>query len=155
MSSLKETMLANLREMVKLQRAAHDSMFKFSIKKMWPISLIAPQVDWIRIARMMDTLQDTCKKQKKFLSKEKGSAPEADLPFLNSLPEYLDSLAKVAEFLGRAAVFKQDVLEKKIKASVKEWNAILKSYNEASDKMAKVGISIFFLYDMPKLQSGQ
>jgi hypothetical protein len=155
MASLKETLLANLREMVKLQRAAHDSMFKFSIKKMWPISLIAPQVDWIRIARMMDTLQETCKKQKEFLAKEKGSAPEADLPFLSSLPEYFNSLAKTAELLGRAAKFKQDVLEKKTKASVKEWNTILKSYNEACDNMAKVGISIFLLYDMPKLQGGQ
>jgi len=146
MPSLKETMLANLREMVKLQRAAHDSMFKFSIKKMWPISLIAPQVDWIRITRMMDKLQLTCKEQKEFLSKERGSAPEADLPFLKLLPDYLDWLLKVAEMLGRAAAYRQDVLEKKIKMSIKEWNSILRSYNEASDSMAKVGITLYKAY---------
>ncbi|MDR2554561.1 MAG: hypothetical protein LBC64_03950 [Fibromonadaceae bacterium] len=146
MPSLKETMLANLREMVKLQRAAHDSMFKFSIKKMWPISLIAPQVDWIRITRMMDKLQLTCKEQKEFLSKERGSAPEADLLFLKLLPDYLDWLLKVAEMLGRAAAYRQDVLEKKIKMSIKEWNSILKSYNEASDNMAKVGITLYKAY---------
>jgi len=146
MLSLKETMLANLREMVKLQRAAHDSMFKFSIKKMWPISLIAPQVDWIRITRMMDKLQLTCKEQKEFLSKERGSAPESDLPFLNLLPDYLDSLSKVAEMLGRAAAYRQDVLEKKIKMSIREWNSILKSYNEASNGMAVVGIVLYKAY---------
>jgi hypothetical protein len=146
MPSLKETMLANLREMVKLQRAAHDSMFKFSIKKMWPISLIAPQVDWIRITRMMGKLQLTCKEQKEFLAKERDSASEADLPFLNLLPGYLDSLSKVAEMLGRTATYRQDVLEKKIKMSIKEWNSILKSYNEASDSMATIGIVLYKAY---------
>jgi len=146
MPSLKETMLANLREMVKLQRAAHDSMFKFSIKKIWPISLIAPQVNWMRITRMMGRLQSICKEQKEFLSKERNSAPEADLPFLNLLPDYLDSLSKVAEMLGRAASYRQDVFEKKIKMSVKEWNFILKTYNEASDSMAMVGIVLYKAY---------
>jgi hypothetical protein len=136
-------MLSNLREMAKLQRAAHDSMFKFSIKKMWPISLIAPQVDWIRIARMMGNLQQTCKEQKIFLASEKKNAPEEDLPFLNLLPSYFDSLSKVAGMLGKAASFKQGVLEKKIKASVSEWNAILKAYNKASDEMAKTGIVLY------------
>jgi len=139
-------MLANLREMIKLQRAAHDSMFKFSIKKMWPISLIAPQVDWIRITRMMGKLQETCKEQKAFVAKERGGSPEADLPFLNLLPEYFDSLSKVAGLLGRAATYKQDLLEKKIKMSIKEWNEILKSYNEASDDMARVGIVLYKAY---------
>jgi len=146
MPSLKETTLANLREMVKLQRAAHDSMFKFSIKKMWPISLIAPQVDWIRITRMMNKLQLTCKEQKEFLAKERDGAPDTDLPFLNLLPGYLDSLSKVAEMLGRAATYRQDVLEKKVKMSVKEWNSILKAYNEASDGMATVGIVLYKAY---------
>jgi hypothetical protein len=146
MPSLKETMLANLREMVKLQRAAHDSMFKFSIKKMWPISLIAPQADWIRITRMMNELQTKCKEQKKFLENERGNAPEADLPFLNILPGYFDSFAKVAELLGEAAAYRQDALEKKIKISIKKWSSILKSYNEASDSMATTGIILYKAY---------
>ncbi|MDR2582757.1 MAG: hypothetical protein LBC75_04680 [Fibromonadaceae bacterium] len=146
MPSLKEIMLENLRKMVKLQRAAHDSMFKFSIKKMWPISLIAPQVDWIRIDRMMGTLQTTCKEQKEFLESARGNAPEADLPFLNLLPEYFDSLAKVAELLASAATYRQNALEKKIKISIKEWDSILKTYNEASDNMAKTGITLYKVY---------
>jgi hypothetical protein len=146
MPSLKETMLANLREMIKLQRAAHDSMFKFSIKKMWPISLIAPQADWIRITRMMETLQEKCSEQKDFLAKERGGALEQDLPFLNLLPEYFDSLARVAELLGRAASYRQNALEKKIKISIAEWNSILKSYNEASDSMSTVGIILYKAY---------
>jgi len=147
MPSLKETMLANLREMVKLQRAAHDSMFKFSIKKMWPISLIAPQVDWIRITRMMGQLQATCEEQKEFLAKERSNAPESDLPFLKLLPDYLDSFAKVAESLASAATYRQNALEKKIKMSIMEWNSILKSYNEASDNMAKIGIVLYRAYE--------
>jgi hypothetical protein len=146
MQSLKEAMLLNLREMLKLERAAHDSMFKFSITKLWPISLIAPQVDWIRITRMMNELQTACKDQKSFLAREKASAPEADLPFLNLLPNYFDSLSKVAQMLGKAASYKQDVLEKKIKMSVGEWNLILKTYNEASDSMVKVGFVLHNAY---------
>ncbi len=140
-------MLANLREMVKLQRAAHDSMFKFSIKKMWPISLIAPQVDWIRIDRMMVQLQTTCKEQKEFLARERGNAPEADLPFLNLLPEYFDSLSKVAHLLAQAATYRQNAIEKKIKMSIGQWNVILKTYNEASDNMAKTGINLYRMYE--------
>jgi hypothetical protein len=147
MPSLKETMLANLREMVKLQRAAHDSMFKFSIKKMWPISLIAPQVDWIRIVRMMGQLQAKCREQKEFLAKECRNAPETDLPFLNLLPDYFDSLARVAETLASAATYRQNALEKKTKISIKEWNSILKTYNEASDNMAKTGIVLYKVYE--------
>jgi hypothetical protein len=147
MPSLKETMLANLREMVKLQRAAHDSMFKFSIKKMWPISLIAPQVDWIRIVRMMGQLQAKCREQKEFLTKERNNAPETDLPFLNLLPDYFDSLARVTESLAQAATYRQNALEKKTKISIREWNAILKKYNEASDNMAKTGIVLYKVYE--------
>jgi hypothetical protein len=139
-------MLANLREMVKLQRAAHDSMFKFSIKKMWPICLFAPQVDWVRIARMMENLRGKCTEQKAFLAKEQANAPEADLPFLKLLPDYLNSLSSVAEQLGKAAAYRQDVLEKRIKMKIGEWNFILKSYNEASDNMARVGIVLFKAY---------
>jgi len=142
MPSLKETMLANLRELVTLQRAAHDSMFKFSITKVWPISLIAPQVDWIRISRMMDNLQEKCEEQKDFLANNLDSVPEQDLFFLKLLPEYLDLLAKVAGILGRAAVYRQDVLEKRIKMKMKEWNLILISYNEAGDNMATKGIAL-------------
>jgi hypothetical protein len=146
MPSLKETMLANLREMVKLQRAAYDSMFKFSIKKMWPISLIAPQADWIRITRMMGDLKTKCKEQKEFLARERASVPETDLPFLNLLPDYFDSFAKVAQLLGEAAAYRQDALEKKIKIGIKRWNSILKSYNEASDRMATMGIVMYKAY---------
>jgi hypothetical protein len=147
MPSLKETMLANLREMVKLQRAAHDSMFKFSIKKMWPINLIVPQVDWIRITRMMDNLQAVCKEQKTFLAHEQANAQEAELPFLKILPEYLDSFAKAAALLGEAASYRQSLLEKKIKSSIKEWDSILKSYNIACDNMAKIGIVLYKAYE--------
>jgi hypothetical protein len=147
MHSLKKTMLANLREMVKLQRAAHDSMFKFSIKKMWPISLFAPQVDWIRITRMMELLQKKCTEQKEILAKECGEAPQEDLPFLNLLPNYFESLAKVAELLSVAATYRQNAIEKKTKINIGKWNAILKTYNEASDNMAKTGIILYKAYE--------
>jgi len=154
MSSLKETMLANLREMIKLQRAAHDSMFKFSITKIWPISLFTPQVDWIRITRMMDNLKEKCKEQKEYLAGELGNAPEQDLPFLKLIPEYLDLLATVAGVLGGAAAYRQDVLEKKIKMTMKEWNSILVSYNDASDNMTRAGILLHSSYELSTMQSG-
>ncbi|MCL2259776.1 MAG: hypothetical protein FWC15_00310 [Fibromonadales bacterium] len=165
MSSLKETMLANLRELVKLQRAAHDSMFKFSITKIWPISLFTPQVDWIRITRMMDNLKEKCNEQKEYLANTVGAihrgcpegehgCPEGDLPFLKLLPEYLDLLATVAEVLGRAAAYRQNVLEKKIKMTMKEWNSILISYNDASDSMTRTGILLHSNYELSTMQSG-
>ncbi|MCL2283281.1 MAG: hypothetical protein FWC26_08190 [Fibromonadales bacterium] len=143
MSSLKGTVLANLREMVKLQRAAHDSMFKFSITKLWPICLFTPQVDWIRITRMMNSLLEKCEEQKEFLAKERGNAPEDDMPALNLLPEYIDALASASEILGGAAAYRQDVLERKRKMRFGEWNSILKNYNVACDNMAKAGVALY------------
>jgi len=69
------------------------------------------------------------------------------LPFLNLLPEYFDSLAKVAQLLAQAATYRQNALEKKIKMSIMEWNSILKAYNEASDNMAKTGITLYKVYE--------
>jgi hypothetical protein len=96
---------------------------------------------------MMEQLQAKCGEQKDFLARERRNAPEADLPFLNLLPDYFNSLAKVAELLARAATYRQNALEKKTKISIREWNAILKAYNEASDNMAKTGIILYKVYE--------
>ena len=39
----------NLKEMMRAKNTAHESIFKFHWKKMWPFSLIWPQVDFVRI----------------------------------------------------------------------------------------------------------
>ncbi|MCF0222810.1 MAG: hypothetical protein HUK20_00935 [Fibrobacter sp.] len=41
----------NLREMLRAKNTAHQSMFKFHWKKMWPFRLIWPQVDYLRIVQ--------------------------------------------------------------------------------------------------------
>ena len=51
--SLSEAVFENLKELIKAKNAAHESMFKFHWKKLWPFSLIFPQVDFIRIQRFM------------------------------------------------------------------------------------------------------
>ena len=47
----------NLKEMMRAKNTAHESIFKFHWKKMWPFSLIWPQVDFVRIVRLMDELR--------------------------------------------------------------------------------------------------
>ena len=48
----------NLKELIRAKNTAHESIFKFHWKKMWPFSLIWPQVDFVRIVRLMGELRN-------------------------------------------------------------------------------------------------
>ena len=62
----------NLKELLRAKNTAHESMFKFHWKKMWPFSLIWPQVDYERIVRLMSEIR------KNAIARRKG--------FVNRLP---------------------------------------------------------------------
>ena len=62
----------NLKELVKAKNAAHESIFKFHWKKLWPFNLIWPQVDYLRIIRFMGEVGEQAIQQKEFIAHNKN-----------------------------------------------------------------------------------
>ena len=140
-----EIIFNNLKELVKAKNTAHESMFKFHWKKMWPFNLIWPQVDFNRIVRFMGELATNCRKQKDLVDEAKKKAAPFEATFLNAVPAYLDALDISCQKLSAAAQWKQDMLMKKIHKDVKlrrdvsEWSRILKEYEDAQGNLVRAG----------------
>ncbi len=136
---LSSAVFENLKELLKAKNAAHESMFKFSWKKLPPFSLIWPQVDYIRIQRFMGDVKSQALSQKSFIeANRKDSTPE-EAEFLNAVPAYVEALANSCDCLARVARFKQELLEKKQKRDVFLFNDILKKYEAAQSELVRAG----------------
>jgi len=135
----------NLKEMIRAKNTAHESIFKFHWKKMWPFSLIWPQVDFIRIVRLMGELRKNVTTQKELVTKAKAKAKPYEKTFLDSVPMYLDKFDTSCKNLADIAQWKQDLLEKKVHHEVKmirdvsEYNQILKAYENAQNELVQAG----------------
>ena len=135
----------NLKEMIRAKNTAHDSIFKFHWKKMWPFSLIWPQVDFIRIVRLMDELQKNVISQKALVKEAKAKSMPYEKTFLDTVPAYLDSIGVSCKCLADVAQWKQDMLEKKLHHDVKmirdvsEYNQLLKAYEKAQSDLVQAG----------------
>lgn len=135
----------NLKEMLKAKNTAHESMFKFHWKKMWPFNLIWPQVDFERIVRLMSELRKNVINQKNLVVQAKAKAQPFEKTFLNAVPAYLDALDVSCKYLGDAAQWKQDMLIKKINKDIKfkrdvaDWSNILKAYEDAQGNLVRAG----------------
>ncbi len=136
---LSDAVFENLKELLKAKNAAHESMFKFSWKKLPPFNLIWPQVDYIRIQRFMGDVKSQALSQKSFIEKNRGTSAPEEAEFLNAVPAYVDALAVSCERLARVARFKQDILEKKQKRDVFLFNNILKDYEAAQAELVRAG----------------
>jgi hypothetical protein len=135
----------NLKEMMRAKNTAHESIFKFHWKKMWPFSLIWPQVDFIRIVRLMGELQKNVTSQKALVKEAKFKAKPYEKTFLDTVPAYLDCFGESCKHLAAVAQWKQDMLEKKLHHDVKmmrdvsEYNNILKAYEKAQNDLVQAG----------------
>lgn len=137
--SLSIIIFNNLKELISAKNAAHDSMFKFHWKKMWPFCLLWPQVDFIRIERFMGTLCEQCEDQIKFLNGNKDKASKEEIPFLDSVPAYLEALSVTCQKLAIVANYRQALLEKKEKKNAFKFNDMLKAYQEATASLTRAG----------------
>ena len=135
----------NLKELLRAKNAAHESMFKFHWKKMWPFSLIWPQVDYERIVRLMSEIRKNTINQKNLVLQAKDKAKDFEKTFLNAVPAYLDALDVSCQKLSAAAQWKQDMLLRRISKDVKlrrdvsEYNQLLKAYEEAQGNLVRAG----------------
>ena len=135
----------NLKELLRAKNTAHESMFKFHWKKMWPFSLIWPQVDYERIVRLMSEIRKNAINQKNLVLQAKDKAKYFEKTFLNAVPAYLDALDVSCQKLSAAAQWKQDMLLRRISKDVKlrrdvsEYNQLLKAYEEAQGNLVRAG----------------
>lgn len=135
----------NLKELVRAKNTAHESMFKFHWKKMWPFNLIWPQVDFIRIARFMGEISTNCTSQKKLAAEALKKAQPFEHAFLKAVPAYLDALITSCDKLAAAAQWKQDFImrkakgQTKLRSDVSEYNSILKDYEKAQGDLVRAG----------------
>ncbi|MCQ2091840.1 MAG: hypothetical protein MJY85_04100 [Fibrobacter sp.] len=135
----------NLKELMRAKNTAHESMFKFHWKKMWPFNLIWPQVDYVRIVRLMEEIRKNIINQKNLVAQAKSKAKPFEKTFLDAAPAYLDAMSISCKSLAEAAQWKQDMLEKKIhkevkfKRDVSEWSRILKEYETAQGDLTRAG----------------
>lgn len=129
----------NLKELLKAKNAAHESIFKFHWKKLWPFSLIWPQVDYLRIIRFMGEVKTQAYGQKDFIRGNRTKAAPAEHPFLDAVPDYLDALAVSCDKLAAVARFKQDLLEKVPGRKVMDFKRLLDDYEKAQDELVRKG----------------
>ncbi|MBP5246318.1 MAG: hypothetical protein J6Z31_00440 [Fibrobacter sp.] len=137
--TLSEAVFENLKELIKGKNAAHESMFKFHWKKLWPFSLIFPQVDFIRIQRFMGEIKEQALGQKTFIQNNLSKSVPDEKDFLKAVPAYIDALAVSCEKLATIAKFKQDILEKKQKRDVFAFNRLLTEYQNAQADLIRAG----------------
>ena len=135
----------NLKKMVKAKNTAHESMFKFHWKKMWPFRLIWPQVDFERIVRLMEEIRKNCVSQKALVKQALSQALYIEHNFLSAVPPYLDALDVSCKNLAAAAQWKQDWRMKKVNRDVKikrdisNWSNILKEYETSQGNLTRAG----------------
>lgn len=135
----------NLKELVHAKNTAHESMFKFHWKKMWPFNMIWPQVDFNRIVRFMGEIATNCRNQKALVAQAQKKSQDFEKKFLNAVPAYLEALETSCDKLAAAAQWKQDWLERKAKGGAKlrrdvsEYNNLLKDYEKAQGDLVRAG----------------
>jgi hypothetical protein len=140
-----QVIFENLKELLRAKNTAHESMFKFHWKKMWPFCLIWPQVDYERIVRLMSEIRKNAINQKNLVLQAKSKAKPFEKTFLDAVPAYLDALDVSCQKLSTAAQWKQDMLLRRINKDVKlrrdvaEYNQILKAYEDAQGNLVRAG----------------
>ena len=135
----------NLKEFLRAKNAAHESIFKFHWKKMWPFNRIWPQVDFERIVRLMAEIRKNIISQQNLVVVAKEKAKDFEKSFLNAVPAYLEALDKSCQGLGDIAQWKQDMLYKKIHHEAKlvrdskSYNELLKTYEKEQADLVRAG----------------
>lgn len=135
----------NLKELLRAKNAAHESIFKFHWKKMWPFCLIWPQVDFERIVRLMEEIRKNVIAQNNLALQAKEKAKDFEKRFLDAVPAYLTCLDVSCKRLGDISQWKQDMLLKKLNKDVKmvrdvsAYNTLLKDYEKAQADLVRAG----------------
>jgi len=125
-----ELIINNIREINKLYRAAHDSAFKFSWKRLWPFSRFLPQVDYIRLIRLLQTTIPELDKQKNAARKFQKQNP-AENAFWKSALQWCNAQENTVRLLLEVCEYRQSVIEGEKSKGLGDWNLLLKNYQDS------------------------
>lgn len=133
-----ELLLQNLRELHRGYTAVHDSFFKFSWKRIWPISLFMPQVDFERAARVAGELARQLGEQQAFT--DKTQAKDKNLKnFYRDAGTYAAALKHTCETLQSICAFKHHRLMQDEETHMGDLNSMLKEYQSSTEAHVNAG----------------
>jgi len=129
----------NLRELIRAWNAAHKSVFGFHWKKIPPFCWAYPQVDYLRIQRVMETIKQQAEQQaaianrlQKAAENTPGAAPLR--AYYLAVAPYAQALVPVCTHLQTIAAIKQEKLVKG-KMGLGNFNHSLKDYEKAIEHL--------------------
>ncbi len=119
---------SNTKELVKAWKASHDSVFKWHWKKMHPFSWVFPQVDYLRIQKVMDECRVHISQQIPQATQlmNQANSPELRQYYVATL-DYLSELDKACSGISIVSALKHGKLAGQ-KSTWKEANSKLQSY---------------------------
>lgn len=118
----------NTKELVKAWKASHDSVFKWHWKKMPPFHWFFPQVDYMRIQKLMDECRVHISQQIPQVTQLSQAPVSMELrQYYTSTLDYLVALDKACSGISIIAAIKHGKLAGK-KTTWKEANSKLQSY---------------------------
>ena len=141
----------NMAEMIKALKAAHKSVLGFHWKKIPPLHLIFPQVDHIRVERIMDMACEEAAKQQaaaRRLQKAAETNPgDSDLrDYYTAMIPYLDEFVATCQAMKAIAHTRHMRLEKK-KVPVKQAYAKALEYEQAHQRMRERGAQAYLAWN--------
>ncbi|HSQ41927.1 MAG TPA: hypothetical protein VLM37_06585 [Fibrobacteraceae bacterium] len=129
-----EALQENLRSLVRAWKAAHESVLGFHWKKLPPFNLIFPQVDFLRIQRVMSSSREHCAQQAKIIQKLQEAALGEEMrdlrDYYQAMLPYVEDLKHLCEQLSQIAAAKQNRLAKG-KTPLREFNNQMKQYEQS------------------------
>lgn len=144
-----QALFMNLRELVRAYQAAHDSVLRMSWKKMWPFTMFLPQVDFLRVIRILErTHKDFLDQSKAARKFQEGTQDLALREFYQNVPAYADALAKACVSLQRIASFKQESLEgnppsrKDFMERLNNYKADCRNFNQHAPALRKCWVAV-------------
>jgi hypothetical protein len=133
----------NLGELARAWKASNKAVMGFHWKKLPPFSMIWPQVDFLRIQRLMATTQEHCATQagtaKRLLAGALSMSGGEDLRvYYQAMAHYAQSLAEACEGLAKIAAQKQDKAAGR-KTAIKAIYEIMTQYRKKVNLMLTKG----------------
>lgn len=138
MPNTSELIIANIREINKLYRAAHDSAFKFSWKRLWPFSRFLPQVDYLRLIRLIQSAIAELDKQKNAALKYQKQN-SAENSFWKATLQWCHAQETTIQLLQEVCEYRQSVIEGEKSKGLGDWNQLLKNYQESLKVLQEQG----------------
>ena len=133
----------NLGELMKAWKAANESTLGFHWKKIWPFSMFWPQVDFVRIGRIMDSTikhtDDQIGMTKRLLRGAETMRDGEDLRvYYSVMIHYMEAFREVCTQLQNIAGMKQKKLAKG-KVKLRAIYRTTATYDTAIQSMSKLG----------------